>query len=93
MLGVHLPGLEAKDQEIMEEVASLRAGIDRETRILRSIKGGLCPLLSERCLNMKEGQSLDQFFKLSSARSSRGSLQPRACGKKYRQSSLPRAWP
>ncbi|HKG21194.1 MAG TPA: hypothetical protein VKC34_04790, partial [Blastocatellia bacterium] len=59
-----LPSLEMRDQEIMEEVASLRASIDRENRILRSIKGGLCPLLSERCLNMKEGQSLDQFFKV-----------------------------
>ena len=28
------------------------------------MKGGLCPLLSERCLNMKDGQGLDQFFKL-----------------------------
>ncbi|HYP26882.1 MAG TPA: SMC family ATPase [Blastocatellia bacterium] len=59
-----LSSLESRDQEIMEEVAALRASIDRENRILRSIKGGLCPLLSERCLNMNEGQSLDQFFKL-----------------------------
>jgi DNA repair protein SbcC/Rad50 len=59
-----LPQIEAEDQAAVEEIARLRANIDREKKILSQIKGGLCPLLSERCLNMKEGQGLDQYFKL-----------------------------
>lgn len=59
-----LPQLEGEDQAAMEEIANLRASIDREKKILSEIKGGLCPLLSERCLNMNEGQGLDQYFKL-----------------------------
>jgi exonuclease SbcC len=59
-----LPQLEGEDQAAMEEIANLRASIDREKKILNEIKGGLCPLLSERCLNMKDGQGLDQYFKL-----------------------------
>ncbi|HKY03654.1 MAG TPA: hypothetical protein VJQ56_02125, partial [Blastocatellia bacterium] len=57
-----LPQLEAEDQAAMEEVADLRASIEREKKILSRIEGGLCPLLSERCLNMKEGRTLDQYF-------------------------------
>jgi DNA repair protein SbcC/Rad50 len=58
-----LPQLEGEDQAAMEEIANLRASIDREKKILNEISGGLCPLLSERCLNMKDGQGLDQYFK------------------------------
>ena len=59
-----LPQLEGDDQAAMEEIANLRASIDREKKILNEISGGLCPLLSQRCLNMKEGQGLDQYFKI-----------------------------
>ncbi|HVG17594.1 MAG TPA: AAA family ATPase [Blastocatellia bacterium] len=59
-----LPELEGQDQAAMEEIANLRASIDREKKILNEIKGGMCPLLSQRCLNMKDGQGLDQYFKL-----------------------------
>lgn len=58
-----LAQLESEDQALMEEIAGLRARIEREKSILAEVQGGLCPLLSERCLNMKEGQGLDQFFK------------------------------
>ncbi len=57
-----LSQLEAEDQAAMEEIADLRASIEREKKILSRIEGGLCPLLSERCLNMKEGRTLDQYF-------------------------------
>ncbi|MFP5263638.1 MAG: AAA family ATPase [Blastocatellia bacterium] len=59
-----LPELETQDQAALEEIASLRASIDREKKILSEIKGGMCPLLSQRCLNMSDGQGLDQYFKL-----------------------------
>ena len=59
-----LTELEAEDQTTMEEIATLRASVEREKKILAQIKGGLCPLLSEKCLNMKEGQGLDQYFRV-----------------------------
>jgi DNA repair protein SbcC/Rad50 len=59
-----LPRLESEDEAAISEIANLKASIDREKKILDEIKGGLCPLLSERCLNMKDGQGLDQYFKL-----------------------------
>ncbi|HXG93990.1 MAG TPA: SMC family ATPase [Blastocatellia bacterium] len=62
-LAALLPQLELEDERLMEEIAHLRASIEREKKILAQIKGGLCPLLAEPCLNMKEGQSLDQYFK------------------------------
>lgn len=59
-----LTELEAEDQATMEQIATLRASVEREKKILSQIKGGLCPLLSEKCLNMKEGQGLDQHFRV-----------------------------
>ncbi len=59
-----LAELEALDQNTMEEIATLRASVEREKKILSQVKGGLCPLLSEKCLNMKEGQGLDQYFRV-----------------------------
>ena len=57
-----LPELESQEQALNETISELNASLKREQDILRQIKGGLCPLLSERCLNMKEGQGLDQYF-------------------------------
>lgn len=59
-----LPQLESDYGAAFEEATALRLSIEREEKILSKMKGGLCPLLSERCLNMKDGQGLDQFFKL-----------------------------
>lgn len=59
-----LPQLEADNQFLMEQVTELRLSIARENKILAEVQDGLCPLLSQRCLNMKDGQGLDQFFKL-----------------------------
>ncbi|MEW6734028.1 MAG: SMC family ATPase, partial [Acidobacteriota bacterium] len=55
--------LEASYRQVSEEVAQYRAFIERDERMLKEIKGGLCPLLSQRCLNLREGQSLDGHFK------------------------------
>ena len=58
-----LPQLEADAQTMMEQVTALRMNLEREERMVREVKDGMCPLLAQRCLNMKEGQGLDQFFK------------------------------
>ena len=59
-----LPQLESDNQLLMEQVTELRLSINRENKFLAEVQDGLCPLLSQKCLNMKDGQGLDQFFKV-----------------------------
>lgn len=53
--------LEKRESEITNELARLRAALERDEAFQREIKNGLCPILSERCLNLKEGQTLEAF--------------------------------
>jgi exonuclease SbcC len=59
-----LPRIEAEAQAATEEAATLRERLKRESEISAGIKDGLCPLLAQRCLNMKEGEGLDQYFRV-----------------------------
>jgi DNA repair protein SbcC/Rad50 len=59
-----LPQLEVDNQSLMEQVTELKLSIARDHKLLAEVQDGMCPLLSQRCLNMKDGQGLDQFFKL-----------------------------
>ncbi|HEX8072126.1 MAG TPA: SMC family ATPase [Pyrinomonadaceae bacterium] len=54
--------LEARERELQEQAARLRAEIARDEKMRAEVKGGLCPILSERCLNIGEGQTLDGYF-------------------------------
>jgi exonuclease SbcC len=63
-LAQNLPQLESDNQFLIEQVTELKLSITRENKFLSEVQDGLCPLLSQRCLNMKEGEGLDQFFKL-----------------------------
>lgn len=53
--------LQQRDGEIVHKIAHLKASLDRDEIFQREIKNGLCPILSEKCLNLKEGQTLDGF--------------------------------
>ncbi len=53
--------LEKRDDEIVHELASLNAALERDERFQREIKNGLCPLLTQKCLNLKEGETLETF--------------------------------
>ena len=46
---------------ILAELANLRAGLERDERFQSEIKNGLCPILSEKCLNLRDGQTLEGF--------------------------------
>jgi exonuclease SbcC len=58
-----LNALEQRNTEIVTRLAELRAGLERDERFQSEIKNGLCPVLSEKCLNLREGQTLDAFLK------------------------------
>ena len=53
--------LERRDSELVRELASMQAALDRDERFQKEIQNGLCPILSEKCLNLKEGQTLEMF--------------------------------
>jgi exonuclease SbcC len=55
--------LEDEDRRVTGEIALIRAAVDLDERTLGQIKDGLCPLLAQRCLNMKEGETLDGYFR------------------------------
>lgn len=52
---------QVRDAEIVRELASLNASLERDEAFQREIKNGLCPILSEKCLNLKDGQTLEAF--------------------------------
>lgn len=59
-----LPALETDEKNINEEITIIKTTVQREEKIISEISDGLCPLLSQKCLNMKEGERLDAFFTL-----------------------------
>jgi exonuclease SbcC len=57
-----LEKLQQRDTELTNELARFRAKLEADERFQREIKNGLCPILSERCLNLKPGQTLENFL-------------------------------
>jgi exonuclease SbcC len=53
----------AHESELLERLAHLKAEIARDEKFHKEVKSGLCPILSERCLNIGEGQNLEDYFK------------------------------
>jgi exonuclease SbcC len=53
--------LEKRDALLLDQVAALRARLESDEKFQREIKDGLCPILSEKCLNLKPGQTLEAF--------------------------------
>lgn len=63
-IAAKLTEYEARDIQITTEIADLKAQMHKDQEILAQLKGGLCPLLAQRCLNMPAGQGLDDYFRL-----------------------------
>ncbi|CAN5229559.1 SMC family ATPase [soil metagenome] len=57
-----LAHLETRNSELMHHLAEMRAALSRDEKFQSEIKGGLCPVLSQKCLNLSEGQTLDGFL-------------------------------
>jgi len=56
-----LTALERRSTVLIDELAGARAALERDQSFQREIKNGLCPILSEKCLNLKEGETLESF--------------------------------
>lgn len=60
--GAELETLRTREGEIIRSLASLTAELEHRERLQAEIKNGLCPILSEKCLNLKPGQTLEGFI-------------------------------
>lgn len=59
-----IPDLEKRLQELTETLARQRAELVRDQQMIAGLEtGGLCPLLTERCLNLGAGESPGQRFR------------------------------
>lgn len=54
--------LTARDAELLKVIAGLNATLERDRKFQNEISSGLCPILSEKCLNLKPGQTLESFL-------------------------------
>lgn len=51
-----------REIELTNRLAGLRATLEHDENFQNQIQGGLCPVISEKCLNLKEGQTLQSFL-------------------------------
>lgn len=56
-----LRNFEQRDTAILTDLANLRASLERDEKFQSEIKNGLCPILSQKCLNLNEGETLESF--------------------------------
>jgi exonuclease SbcC len=57
-----LDKLEGRHAELIKHVAEMRAGLNRDEKFQSEIRNGLCPVLSQKCLNLAPGQTLQGFI-------------------------------
>ena len=55
--------LQKRDTDITRKIAGLRAQLQHDEQFQASVKNGICPILSQKCLNLKPGETLDTFLK------------------------------
>ncbi len=61
-IAAELAGLESRTSELMQSLAGLQASLERDQKFQSEIKNGLCPILSQKCLNLKPGETLESFI-------------------------------
>jgi DNA repair protein SbcC/Rad50 len=54
--------LDRQENSLVAEIAKLRAKIEHDEKFRGEVRNGLCPILSAKCLNIREGETLETFF-------------------------------
>lgn len=54
--------LESRDAGLVRQIATLKASLERDQKFQKEIQNGLCPILSQKCLNLKDGETLESFI-------------------------------
>lgn len=62
VLNTKLDELETQHADLVTTLAKLRANLERDEKFESEISGGLCPILSARCLNIDDGVALDEYL-------------------------------
>ncbi|MDT7540180.1 MAG: repair protein SbcC/Rad50 [Acidobacteriota bacterium] len=57
-----LARLEADERELSEQAANLRAEIARDEKTREETRGGVCPVLREKCTSFSAGQTYTDYF-------------------------------
>jgi exonuclease SbcC len=57
-----LPELETRDRTLIARLATLRARLEHDQKFQEGVRDGLCPVFSQRCLNLKPGETLEAFL-------------------------------
>lgn len=57
-----LPELETRDRSLIAQLATLRARLEHDLKFQEGVRDGLCPVFSQRCLNLKPGETLEGFM-------------------------------
>jgi len=55
--------LQKRDTDITRQIARLRARLEHDEQFQSAVRGGMCPILSQQCLNLKPGETLETFLK------------------------------
>jgi len=55
--------LQKRDTEITRTVTGLRAKLENDEQFQAEVRNGICPILSQKCLNLKPGETLESFLK------------------------------
>ncbi|MEZ5307448.1 MAG: SMC family ATPase [Pyrinomonadaceae bacterium] len=61
-VAAEVPALAKRSDDISAELARIEASLERDLEFREQIRGGLCPVFSEKCLNLKPGDTLDAFL-------------------------------
>lgn len=61
-VGSKLTDLEKTNERLLRDLAQMRASLERDEKFESEIRGGFCPVLAAKCLNMDEGKTLEDFL-------------------------------
>jgi exonuclease SbcC len=59
---VDFESLQKRDTDITRQIAKLRARLEHDEQFQSAVKNGICPILSQQCLNLKPGETLENFL-------------------------------
>jgi exonuclease SbcC len=54
--------LQQRDSEITRDITRFRARIEHDEQFQAEVRNGLCPILSQKCLNLRPGETLEGFL-------------------------------
>jgi DNA repair protein SbcC/Rad50 len=55
--------LQKRDAELTRAITRSRAKLEHDEQFQTEVRNGLCPILSQKCLNLKPGETLESFLK------------------------------